>query len=122
MYSEDTAGPGLWKSTIVGLCGLWLLAAPFIVPAGPGAAYNYWLVGLIATNAAIAFSGNRRWERPLAATVAISLVISGFVPSLLSGRALRMNELAVGLVLLVAAISANLHLRDDIRQARPLTM
>jgi hypothetical protein len=122
MYTEDTAGPGLWKSTIVGLSGLWLLVAAFIVPAGPPAVYNYWLVGLIATNAAIAFSGNRRWERPLAAGVAIWLFISGFVPTMLSGRPLRMNELVVGVVLLVAAVSANLHLRDDIRHARPLSM
>lgn len=122
MYSEETASPGLWKSEIVFLLGVWLIAAAFIVPPGPPAVYNNWLVGLIAGNVAIGFAGNRRWERPLAGGAAIWLFMSGFVPSVLSGQAFRVNELAVGLVLVAAAISAHLHLRDDIRHARPLTM
>ena len=40
----------------------------------------------------------------------------------LSGRALRLNELAVGLVLIVAAASAQVHLRGDVRYGRPLAM
>ena len=122
MYTEETAGPGFWKSVIVGLAGLWLLAAAFIIPSGDAAVYNNWLVGAIATIAALAMSGNRRWERPLATGLSIWLFISGFVPSVLSGRALRVNELAVGVLLIVAAISANLHLRDDVRHGRPLAM
>ena len=122
MYSEETASPGLWKSEIFGLLGIWLMVAAFIVPPGMPAVYNNWLVGLIAGNTALALSGNRRWERPLATGAAIWLFISGFVPSVLSGQAWMMNELAVGLILIVTAISAHLHLRDDIRHARQLTM
>ena len=77
---------------------------------------------LIAGNVAIGFSGNRRWERPLAGGAAIWLFMSGFVPSVLTGQAFLVNELVIGLVLVAAAISAHLHLRDDIRHARPLTM
>jgi hypothetical protein len=121
-YTEDTAAPGYWKSEILGLLGLWLIVAAFIVPPGPSAVYNNWLVGLIATNAAIAMSGNQRWERPLAAGAAIWLFISGFVPSVLQGSAFTINELAVGAALTVAAVSAYFHLRDDVRHARPLTM
>ena len=122
MYTEETASPGFWKSEIVGLLGVWLIAAAFIVPPGPPAVYNNWLVGLIAANAAIAFAGNRRWERPLAGAAAIWLFISGFVPSVLSGQAFRVNALAVGVVFVATAVSAYWHLRDDIRHARPLTM
>jgi hypothetical protein len=122
MYTEETAGPGLWKSALVGLAGLWLLAAAFIVPPGPSAVYNYWLVGAIATIAALMMSGNRRWERPLATGFAIWLFISGFVPTVWSGRALRMNELVVAVMLIVAAVSAHWHLRDDVRQGRALRM
>ena len=122
MYSEETASPGLWKSEIFGLLGIWLIAAAFIVPPGISAVYNNWLVGLIAGNTALALSGNRRWERPLATGAAIWLFVSGFVPSLLSGRPLMINTLAVGVVLVVTAISAHLHLRSDIRHARTLTM
>lgn len=122
MYTEETASPGLWKSEIVFLLGVWLIVAAFIVPPGPTAVYNNWLVGLIAANTAIAFAGNRRWERPLAGAAAIWLFVSGFVPSVLQGQAWMVNELAVGIVLVAAAISAHLHLRDDIRHARPLTM
>ena len=48
--------------------------------------------------------------------------MSCFVPSVLTGTALLANQIGVGLALVVSAIAANVHLRDDIRQARPLTM
>jgi hypothetical protein len=122
MYTEETAGPGFWKSELVGLAGLWLIAAAFILPSGSTAVYNNWFVGFVVTNVALAMSGNRAWERPVATAAGIWLFISGFMPSVLTGQALRINELAVGLVLVAAAVSANLHLRDDVRHARPLTM
>ena len=122
MYTEETAGPGFWKSAVVGLAGVWLIAAAFIVPPGSSAVYNYWLVGAVATIAALMMSGNRRWERPLATGFAMWLFISGFVPSVLSGRALRLNDLVVAVVLIVAAASAWVHLRGDVRHGRPLAM
>jgi hypothetical protein len=121
MYTEETASPGFWKSEIVGLLGIVLIAVAFVVPP-EYAVYNNWLIGGIATLTALAMSGNRMWERPLATGAAIWLFISGFVPSVLSGTPLRMNELAVGLCLVVAAISAYVHLRDDVRHNRPLAM
>ena len=123
MYTEETASPGFWKSEIFGLLGLLLIGAAFVVPAGGReAVYLNWMVGFVAANTAIALSGNRRWERPLAAGAAIWLFISGFVPSVLQGRAFVINEIAVGTALVIAAISAHIHLRDDVRHHRPLTM
>ena len=58
----------------------------------------------------------------VAGAAAIWLFISGFVPSVLSGQAFRVNALAVGVVFVATAVSAYWHLRDDIRHARPLTM
>ena len=122
MYTEETASPGLWKSAIVGLMGVALIGAGMEVPAGTDVVYANWLIGFIAANAAIAMAGNRKWERPVAGAAAIWLFMSGFVPSLVSGPWMRTHEIAVGVVLLVSAIAANVHLRDDIRHARPLTM
>jgi hypothetical protein len=121
MFTEETAGPGLWKSAIVGMAGVWLIAASFIGPTW-FMVYNNWLVGFVAAMAALAMSGNRRWERPIAGGLAIWLFVSGFVPSALTGQALHVNELVVGVGLLAAAISANVHLRDDVRHHRPLAM
>ena len=122
MYSEETAPTGLWKSELVGLLGLLVIASPFVVPPGPPIVYHNLLVGLVAGNVAVMMEGNRKWERPLASTAAIWLFISSFVPSVLSGSALMINQMTVGVVLIVACIAANVHLRDDIRKARPLTM
>lgn len=122
MYTEETAPPGLWKSEIVALLGLAVIASAFVVPPGPERVYSNWLLGLIAGNIAINMAGNRKWERPLAAAAAIWLFISGFVPSVLSGQAALINDVAVGVALIVASISANIHLRDDIRRGRPLTL
>jgi hypothetical protein len=104
----------MWKPLTVGVLGLWLFAAPFIVPSA-SVVYNNWLVGLIATNVAIAMSVRRRWERPVAAAAAIWLFVSGFVPSLLQGRALVINDLIVAAVLVVAAMAAGKHLLEDMR-------
>ena len=122
MYSEETASPGLWKSEIVGLLGLGLISAAFVLPSDSPVVYLNWFVGLVAANVSIGMEGNRRWERPLAAGAAIWLFISGFVPSMLTGRAQFINEVAVGTAFVAAALSAQVHLRDDIRHARPLKM
>ena len=122
MYSEETASPGLWKSEIVALMGLALIATGLLAPRGTDIVYANWLIGLVGANTAIAFDGNRKWERPLAGAAAIWLFISGFVPSLLSGPWMRPHEIAIGVILLVSAASAHIHLRDDIRHARPLSM
>jgi hypothetical protein len=122
MYSEETASPGLWKSEIVALMGVALIATGALAPPGTDVVYANWLIGLIAANTAIAFAGNRKWERPIAGGAAIWLFISGFVPSLVSGPWMRAHEIAIGIVLLLSAVSAHRHLRDDIRHARPLTM
>jgi hypothetical protein len=122
MYTEETASPGLWKSEILALMGIVLIGAAFVVEPGTPVVYLNWLIGFIAANAAIAFSGNERWERLVAGAAAIWLFISGFVPSLLNGPWMRTHEIAIGTVLLLSAIVAHIHLRDDIRHSRPLTM
>lgn len=99
-----------------------ICASAFVVPAGEAMFAHNFFVGLMAGNAAIMMAGNRKWERPLASAAAIWLVISSFVPSVLTGTALVANQLTVGITLIVCAISAFVHLRDDIRHARPLTM
>ena len=121
-WNEDVASPGLWKSEVLVLVGIALIAAAFVVPGGQQTVYVNWLMGFIATNCALVLSGNRRWEKPLAAAAAIWLFISGFVPSVLSGEPRLVNESAIGVVLVLAALAANVHLRDDIRHARPLSM
>jgi hypothetical protein len=122
VYTEETASPGLWKSVLVGILGLLVCVSAFIVPPVPTIVYHNWFVGFVATITAIMMTGNRKWERPLATAAAVWLFISGFVPSVLEGTALLVNQISVGVVLIVAAISANIHLRDDIRHARPLRM
>jgi hypothetical protein len=112
---------GLWKSEVVLLTGVWLIAAAFIVPS-TGAVYNNWLLGFVASVAALMLSGNRKWERPVAATAAIWLFISGFVPSVLQGGPWVRNELIIAAALVIAGISAQIHLRDDLRAHRPLAM
>lgn len=122
MWTEESAGPGWWKPAIVGVLGLCLMAAAFVVPPGPPHIYTNWLIGVIAGNAALMMPGNRLWERPLAAGAAIWLFISGFVPSVLTGQAWLVNELSIGAAMILASLSASVRLRDDVRQARPLTM
>ena len=110
----------MWKSTIVGLVGVWLLAAPFVVPSSVDNVYNNWLMGAIVTNAALMMASNRKWERPVAAGAGIWLFMSGFVPSLLRGGSLVRNDVAIAAILILAALSARTHLREDYELGRPV--
>src|SRR5947207_15795116 len=106
----------MWKSATIGLLAIWLLAAPFVLRSSTSNLYNDWLVGAIVTIAAIVMSDRRVWERPIAAGAGIWLFISGFVPSVLRGRAAIETDVTIALVLIVAAISAGIHLREEVRE------
>jgi hypothetical protein len=106
----------MWKPALIGLLGLWLIAAPFVLPSSTSNVYNSWLIGLIVTNVAICMSSLRLWERPLATAAGVWLFICGFVPSLLSGRAVVMNDALIALALIVAAIAAAIHLREELAE------
>jgi len=103
----------MWKPVTVGLGGLWLLAAPFVVPRGTDQVYNYWLVGFVVTTAALVMSDRRVWELPLATGLGIWLFLSGFMAFLRTGTALVRNDVAIGLLLVAAATSAALHVSRE---------
>ena len=106
----------MWKSATVGLLGVWLLFAPFVLTSSTSNVYNYWLIGLIVTDVALAMSSQRLWERPLATAAGVWLFICGFVPSLLGGQAVVINNITVGVVLIVSAILAQIHLREELAE------
>jgi hypothetical protein len=121
-WNEDVASPGFWKSEMVALVGLALIGAAFVVPSGRETVYVNWAIGAVATVCALAMSGNRKWERPVAGGAAIWLFMSGFVQQLWAGEPRLINQLAVGALLVISAAAAYFHLRDDVRHHRPLTM
>jgi general stress protein CsbA len=104
----------MWKPALIGLLGLWLIFAPFVLDSSTSNVYNNWLIGLIVTNVAIVMSSQRLWERPLATAAGVWLFICGFVPSLLSGQAVVTNDVFIAVVLIVAAIAAGIHLREEL--------
>ena len=110
----------MWKSSIVGLAGLWLLVAPFVVPSSVDNVYNNWLIGAIVTNTALMMSDNRKWERPAATGAGIWLFMSGFVPSMLRGGSLVGNDILIAAILILAAVSARTHLKEDYALGRPV--
>jgi hypothetical protein len=99
----------MWKSSLIGLAGLWLLAAPFIVPSSVA----------IVTNVALMMSDTRKWERPVATAAGVWLFMSGFVPSVLRGGPLIRNDMVIAAVLIITALSARTHLREDYEMGRP---
>jgi len=105
----------MWKPLTIAVLGIWLLAAPFVIPSRELNIYNNWLIGVIVVNAALVMSVRRTWEKPVAAAAAIWLFMSGFVPSVLAGRSLILNDIGMALLMLIAAISAGVHLGQDLR-------
>ena len=106
----------MWKSVTVGLLGIWLILAPFVLTSSTSHVYSYWFVGLIVTDVALAMSSQRLWERPLATAAGVWLFICGFVPSMLGGRAAVINGITVGVVLIVSALVAQIHLREEVAE------
>ena len=106
----------MWKSETIGLLGVWLLVAPFVLASSTAHVFNNWLVGLIVTDVALAMSSWKSWERPIATAAGIWLFICGFVPSMLQGRALVQNDLVLGVVLIVCAIVSAIHLRQEVAE------
>ena len=104
----------MWKSATLGLLAVWLLAAPFVLPSATAHVYNNWLVGLIITNVALVMSNQRKWEMPIATAAGVWLFMSGFVPSVLSGRAAMENDILIAIALFVSAVSARTHLREEV--------
>jgi hypothetical protein len=118
---EAFLAAGEWKPIVVGLTGVALLVASVVTPRHD-AVYLNWLVGLIATNVAVLMSGNRVWERPVAAGAALWLFMSGFVQSLYQSSAWMRSDLVVAALLIIAAVSALIHLRQDLRAHRPMAL
>ncbi len=112
---------GQWKPVLLGLMGLATVAAALAVPR-QDAVYANWLIGAVAGNVAVLMSGNRKWERPLAATAGIWLFVSGFVQPLYASGAWRQSDLLVGVALVIASGCAFLHLRGDLASHRPHTL
>ena len=110
----------MWKSSLIALSGLWLLAAPFVFPSSVENVYNNWLIGAIVTNTALMMSSNRKWERPVATAAGIWLFLSGFMPSLLTGGTLMRNDVAIAAVLIITGLSARTHLQEDYEMGRPV--
>ena len=106
----------MWKPELIGLLGLWLVVAPFVLPSSISNVYNNWLIGLVVTNVAINMSSLRLWERPLATAAGVWLFICGFVPSMLVGRAVVINSITVGVVLIVSSTLALVHLREELAE------
>ena len=106
----------MWKSATVGLLGVWLLAAPFVLTSSLSHVYNYWLIGLIVTDVALSMSSRQIWERPLATAAGVWLFICGFVPAMQQGPAVVRNDLAMGAVLIVSAIVSTIHLRAEVAE------
>jgi hypothetical protein len=106
----------MWKSETIGVLGVWLLAAPFVLASSTAHVYNSWVVGLIVTDVALAMSSWRSWERPIATAAGIWLFICGFIPSMLQGRAVVQNDLVVGVVLIVCAIFSAVHWRQEVAE------
>jgi hypothetical protein len=112
----EEKGRAMWKPALIGLLGLWLIVAPFVLPTSTSNVFNNWLIGLIVANVAIMMSSQRLWERPLATAAGVWLFICGFVPSLLSGRAVVTNDVLIAVALIVASIAAAIHLREELAE------
>jgi hypothetical protein len=95
-------------AAIVGVLGIWMVLAPFAPMSIDAKFFNDLLVGLVVTNLGVTMVHDRRWVRLVVAAVGIWICVSSFIPRLLMGSALTINDTTAGL-LLVAVAGAAIH-------------
>jgi hypothetical protein len=111
----------MWKAWLIGALGIWMAIAPMVTGSSRDHLWNNWIVGLIVTNVALMMSSEVRWERLVGAGAGIWLFASGFIPRLLTGRGLAINNEALALVLITAAAGFVVHYHRVHRAPEPMS-
>jgi hypothetical protein len=99
----------MFNAWIVGLAGIWMVIAPFVPMSLTGNAWNDWIVGIIAAVVGFSMASEQGWQRWLAGFVGLWLVASGFIPMLRLQGGMYTNDIAAGILLVIAGFSATRH-------------
>jgi hypothetical protein len=103
----------MWNPLSLAVLGVWMLAAPFVIGYSSYNVFNDWVVGLLVVNFVLIMY--RHWERPLGTAAGIWLLASGFIPAMRASRTLVINDAALGVTLIIAAIACAIHERRETR-------
>ena len=99
----------MFSAWIVAIAGIWMIVAPFAVRTLGAGSMNEWVLGLVAIVFGGSMTTSHGWERPLAIVCGIWLFASAFIPRLHVHTGLISNGIIVGILLLVAGLSATRH-------------
>jgi hypothetical protein len=94
---------------VIGLLGIWMVITPFATMSLYANTWNDWIVGVVAAILGFAMAGDKTWQGSISGVVGIWLFISGFIPVLRVGNGLLSNDLAMGVLLIIAGFAATRH-------------
>ena len=95
-----------WKALTVGFFGLWLLIDPFFMSGIVDQSWNNIIVGIGVLFLGIGLLHDEPQQAWIAGTLGAWLVISAFIPVLVSGIGLYLNNVFFGLVIIISGFSA----------------
>lgn len=96
----------MWNAWIVGLLGIWMVIAPFLTMPVNGNTWNDWAIGVITIALGLSLDAEHAWQKIVTVLLGIWMLLSGFLPVLSAGRGLQVNDVAVGVLLIIVGLSA----------------
>ncbi len=109
-----------WKGRIAGILGLWLIIELFIEFNPRDHSLIYFLIGMVIVGISLFTSHDKTWQVWFPVALGSWLIILAITPALVSGIGIYINNIIVGLLLIVTGLTFLVHEKNLIRNFKKL--
>jgi hypothetical protein len=95
-----------WQAWIIGLLGLWLIAAAFLKFDSAVNLWNNLLVGLIVGILGYTIIKQKIWQSWTCMVLGVWMIIAAFVPSLTIDKGYLWNDIISGIIITIGGFGA----------------
>ena len=109
-----------WKGWIAGILGLWLIIELFIGFNPHDHSLIYFLIGIVMVGISLFTSHDKTWQVWFPVTLGSWLIIIAITPVLVNGIRIYLNNIIIGLFMIVTGLAILIHEKNIIRNAKKL--
>lgn len=109
-----------WKGWIAGILGLWLIIELFIGFNPYDYSLIYFLIGMVMVGINLFTSYDKPWQVWFPVILGSWLIIIAITPVLVSGIGIYLNNIIVGLFMIVTGLAILIHEKSIIRNTKKL--
>jgi len=93
------------NALIIGILGLWVIAAGIIGLGEVGNVWNGWIIGIIVAILGFTMASRARIQGIITGILGLWLIATTFIPELRIDGGARFNDIVVGTIIAIAAFS-----------------